>query len=83
MRCAAHHKFEGAGMAYIFTFGSHCLDVDDIESDVDVLVLAPHAFNRDEDFFGRGTGGHSWSLVHMLRSGEQCKRSLFRFAVTM
>jgi poly(A) polymerase Pap1 len=71
VRCSEIHKSEHIGRAYIFTFGSFWLGVDNAESDVDVLVLAPPYFSRTDDFFGVGAAEHGWSLAQMLRADER------------
>jgi poly(A) polymerase Pap1/ankyrin repeat protein len=68
-----------AGMAplraYLFTFGSFRLEVDDTSSDVDVLVMVSPQVDREADFFGLGRGPERThqcpSLLSRLQQDER------------
>ncbi len=59
--------------AYLFTFGSFRLEVDDASADVDVLVMVPPLVDREADFFGLGPDRtyQSPSLLSRLEQDER------------
>jgi poly(A) polymerase len=68
-----HQSGAGQLRAYLFTFGSFRLEVDDASADVDVLVMVPPIVDRDADFFGLGPD-RTYQCPSLLSRLEQDER---------
>lgn len=66
--------------AYLFTFGSFRLEVDDASADVDVLVMVPPLVDREIDFFGLGPD-QTYQCPSLLSRLEQDERARSMVAV--